>query len=67
MASTDQWYWCFEHQRAEHEGEQCRASGRLGPYPTEEAARDWQATKDAREETWKEQDEVWEGEGAAPD
>ena len=48
MASTDKWYWCFEHQRAEHEGDQCRATDRLGPYPSEEAARNWQATKEAR-------------------
>ena len=64
MASTDKWYWCFEHQCVEHEGDQCRASDRLGPYPSEEAARNWQVIKDAREETWKQQDEEWEGNGA---
>ncbi len=66
MASTDQWYWCFEHQRTEHEGDQCRAANRLGPYATEDAARNWKATNDAREETWKAQDEEWEGEGGPP-
>ncbi len=65
MASTDEWYWCFEHQRAEHEGEQCRASGRLGPYASEEAAKNWRATSEAREATWKEQDEKWEGDGGS--
>jgi hypothetical protein len=67
MASTDQWYWCFEHQRAENEGEQCRASGRLGPYGSKHEAENWKAIKDAREQTWKQEDEEWEGRGAAPE
>ena len=67
MSSTDitreeEWYWCLAHQRPERSGQQCRAEDRLGPYPTEEAARNWQATRDEREEAWKRQDEEWEGE-----
>jgi hypothetical protein len=65
MASTDEWYWCFDHQKAERAGEQCRATNRLGPYPSEEAARNWQAINEAREETWEQQDEEWEGKGRA--
>lgn len=67
MSTTDpnrneEWYWCLAHQRPERAGDQCRAEDRLGPYSTEEAARNWQATRDSREEAWKDQDEEWEGE-----
>lgn len=61
MAATNQWYWCFDHDRVEHEGDQCRANNRLGPYASEEAARNWQATTEARDAEWKRQDEAWEG------
>lgn len=66
MAATDQWYWCFEHQIAELEGEQCRASNRLGPFASEEAARNWRSTNEDRETAWKKQDEEWEGDSEAP-
>ena len=56
------WYWCFEHQRAEPEGEQCPAEDRLGPYPTRQEAVDWRVKHEARDELWKEQDRRWEGE-----
>lgn len=61
MTSGDQWYWCFDHDRAEHEGEQCRAENRLGPYPSEEAAKSWQATAEARNEAWEQEDREWRG------
>ena len=33
----------------------------LGPYPTRQAAEDWQATNKARNESWDAEDERWEG------
>jgi len=63
MTATEDWYWCFVHQRPEAAAEACRAEDRLGPYPTAEAARNWRATRDSREEAWKQQDEAWEGDG----
>ena len=56
------WYWCFNHNRPEPEGEQCPGEDRLGPYPTREEAVNWREKADARNERWKEQDREWEGE-----
>ena len=56
------WYWCFAHDRAEPEGEQCAAENRLGPYATRDQALHWRDTVEARNERWKEQDREWEGE-----
>jgi hypothetical protein len=57
---SEQWYWCLSHRRVEGPG-QCRADDRLGPYPTQEAARRWRDSLEAREERWEEQDERWHG------
>lgn len=62
MSENEGWYWCFEHQRAEPEGEQCRASNRLGPYRSRQEALHWREQAEAREERWREQDRKWEGE-----
>lgn len=61
MISGDQWYWCFDHNRAEAEGQQCRAESRLGPYRTKQAAEDWKSTAEQRNEVWEEQDREWRG------
>lgn len=58
---TTGWYWCLEHDRVEAAEDRCPADNRLGPYPTREAARDWRATVEARNDAWDEQDEEWEG------
>ena len=58
---ADEWYWCLTHSRAEREPD-CPALDRLGPYPSREAAEAWQETNEAREATWKAQDEAWDGE-----
>ena len=55
-------YWCFRHERAEAEGEQCPADDRLGPYPSRQEAVNWREKADARNELWKQQDREWEGE-----
>lgn len=59
MAHDDGWYWCLEHQAVETR-EGCRATARLGPYPTAEAAANWRESVEARNEEWDEQDEDWE-------
>jgi hypothetical protein len=61
MADDRRWYWCLVHQRPEPEGSQDRAEDVLGPYPSEEAARNWKQTVEARNEAWDEEDERWEG------
>jgi hypothetical protein len=53
-----QWYWCLKHKRAE-QGQSCPAEDRMGPYPTEEAARNWQQKADQRNRDWDEDDAAW--------
>lgn len=60
MKQTE-WYWCLTHQRAETDENRDDPDNSLGPYPSEEAARNWKATTEARNEEWKEQDERWYG------
>ena len=60
MDEPVEWFWCLEHQRAEPR-HGCRAERRLGPYPTAEAAAEWQQRRDAREDRWDADDEAWEG------
>ena len=50
----EQWFWCFTHQKAEPEGEQCRADDRLGPYASRAEAEDWRAKVEARNDAWDE-------------
>lgn len=64
MGDTTQWFWCLEHRRAEREGEACAQDKRLGPYESEEAARDWKQRHEQREEDWEEQEEEWASWGA---
>lgn len=61
-----QWYWCLEHARPEPESEACPQDKRLGPYDTEQDARNWKQLHEQREERWEEQDEEWAswGEGS---
>lgn len=62
MSDRDgEWFWCLRHQRAERRGA-CRAADRLGPYPSPEAAADWQEVHGRREERWEEEDRRWNGE-----
>ena len=57
--SDEQWYWCLTHEAAET-GTVCRATNRMGPYPTREAAVGWQATVESRADTWEQEDEDWD-------
>jgi hypothetical protein len=59
---SEGFYWCTRHQRAERAGEACPEQFRLGPYPTEDDARNWRQRRDAREDRWEAEDEAWEGE-----
>lgn len=59
--SETTWSWCLRHDRPERSDEHCRADDRLGPYPTEEAARRWKDRVESRNDTWEDEDERWEG------
>ena len=63
--AEQQWYWCLTHERPERQGEQDSAGEVLGPYPTEEAARNWKQSVDAHNQEWEEEDERWERGGGA--
>lgn len=62
MGNRDEgtWYWCQKHDRPEEGPQACRTMDRLGPYPTEEAARRWRETAEQRNEAWEAADEAWE-------
>lgn len=59
--AEQQWYWCLTHERPEPEGSQDSAGEVLGPYPSEQAARNWKQTNEARNQAWEEEDKRWEG------
>lgn len=63
---TEEWYWNITRNRAERKEDAGPGAERLGPYPTEEAAKNWKATAEAREAAWKAQDDEWEGDGDDP-
>ncbi|MBA3280845.1 MAG: hypothetical protein H0U29_01300 [Acidimicrobiia bacterium] len=64
--STTQWYWCLTHQQPETGEQRDDPDNSLGPYPTEEAARNWKATSEARNEAWDTEDERWSGDNEPP-
>ncbi len=62
--SDTEWYWCITHSRPETAEDRDDPFTSLGPYPSEEAARNWKATVETRNEAWAEDDERWEGDAA---
>lgn len=58
---SERFYWCIRHQRVERAGQACPEQFRLGPYATEDDARNWRERRDAREDRWEAEDEAWEG------
>jgi hypothetical protein len=56
---TAEWYWCLKHARAEPAEERDDPDNALGPYPSEEAARNWKERHDERDAAWRAQDEAW--------
>jgi hypothetical protein len=55
------YYWCLTHGQVEV-GTTCRATDRLGPYESREAALDWRDRVDQRNDAWQAEDERWHGE-----
>jgi hypothetical protein len=62
MAIAESWYWDLKQGRAVSAADRGPGDDVLGPYPTKEAAENWRATHDARDETWEKEDREWEGE-----
>lgn len=65
MAET--WWWNLTEGRAVTSAERPRDIEVLGPYPSREAAEDWKAQNEARNEAWDEDDEAWAGDGPRDD
>ncbi len=65
IGRNDAWFYCLKHQTVEPEG-QCKATDRLGPYPTPDAAAGALAALREREERLEAEDRQWR-EGADPD
>lgn len=59
-AAGEAWYWCVRHRRVE-QGESCPADDRIGPYPSEDAARNWRQQFDERNDRWDAEDKAWTG------
>lgn len=57
----EDWYWCLHHRRVEHGAERCPADDRLGPYPSEDAARNWRQQFEERNDRWDTEDRAWSG------
>lgn len=56
-AESEQWYWCFRHTAVER-GPGCPNTDRMGPYASEEEARNWRERVLARNEAWDAEDDV---------
>jgi hypothetical protein len=54
------WFYCLKHQTVEREGE-CKATDRLGPDPTPDAAAGALAALHAREDRLEQEDRQWRG------
>jgi hypothetical protein len=62
-----EWYFDLKTGRAVSDDERGPAKDLLGPYPSKEAAENWRATHDAREDAWgDEADADEEGEADPP-
>lgn len=55
------YYWCLTHSRVEAADDRDDVDNSLGPYPSAEAAQNWKATNEARDEKWQEDDDEWLG------
>ena len=56
------WFWCLRHSRVERGAESCPADVRMGPYPSESAAKNWRESVEARNQKWDAEDRAWSGE-----
>jgi hypothetical protein len=60
------WYYCLRHHTVETEGE-CKATDRLGPYPSPEAAAHALESFKEREDRLEDEDRAWAEGTSGPD
>jgi hypothetical protein len=65
--SDERWWWDLAAGRAVRDDERGPDKDVLGPYPTRADAEAWRERHDDREDTWKHEDERWEGDEEEPD
>ena len=63
MSRTTDWYWDLQREKAVPADERGPGDQTMGPYPTREAAENWKATLEERNEEWDRDDEEWEHAG----
>ena len=51
------YYWCLDHGQVEQDDTDCPPDRRLGPYPTQEDARNWKESVSAKTEEWEREEE----------
>ncbi|HXW46866.1 MAG TPA: hypothetical protein VEL03_18895 [Streptosporangiaceae bacterium] len=56
MDDDKSWWYCLKDHRVE-QGPGCPGKDRLGPYPTREAAENWQETVKRRNEAYDDDDD----------
>jgi len=62
------WWWCLKHGRAERDDQvDSKGDDRVGPYATEEKARNWRQQFEARNERWDHEEERGREEGRRPE
>ncbi|MEO7124932.1 MAG: hypothetical protein ABI382_07860 [Nakamurella sp.] len=54
------WFYCLRHHSVEREGE-CKATDRLGPYPSPDAAAHALESVHEREDRLEQEDREWTG------
>ena len=65
--AADEWYWCLTHSRVEGAIDRDDPDNALGPYESEDAARNWKERNEERAAVWNAQDEAWDGEDHTED
>ena len=63
MSQTTDWYWDLRREKAVPADERGPGDQTMGPYPTREAAENWKATLEERNEEWARDDEEWDHAG----
>jgi len=56
MDDDQSWWYCLKDHRVE-QGPGCPGKDRLGPYPTRQAAENWQETVNRRNEEYDKDDD----------
>jgi hypothetical protein len=64
---SGEWYWDLRRGVAVPAVERGPSDDMLGPYPSREAAENWKAKVEERNETWERDDEEWDRAPTDPD